>query len=144
MAEPDAERSTAVRAPTQVDEAFRLEGRDGALTIIDLEVVPGAWAQPQRLACRGEIHGGTVAQLQAAVATLEPGDVIVDLGPATSMDSIGLSVLLATVNHVVSGGHRIAVVCPPGPVYDLIRMTDLVGSLHVVADEPEAERMFAP
>lgn len=166
-AEADRRRLVLVRAPPQVDPAFRLDGHDRALTIIDtyarveaigdtataqilrgaLEVdttqVSGAWGTAQRIACRGEIDLATVPQLQAAVAALGPGDVIVDLTRTTFMDSTGLTVLLATVSHIVAGGRRAAVVCPPGPVYDLIRMTDLVGPLYVVADEPAAQRMLA-
>lgn len=166
-AEADHRRLVLVRAPPQVDAIFRFEGRDGVLTIIDNaaaakalidtaageEVLPGAmavdvrrvagaWGTAQRIACNGEIDGASVPQLQSAVATLEPGDVVVDLSRATFMDSTGLAVLLASVSHIVSGGWRAAVVCPPGPVYDLIRMTDLVGPLYVVADEPAAWRML--
>lgn len=158
-ARAEGRRLVIVRPPADVGTALRFDGTDGGLTVIEtsaaartaphsvggleLDIEHSAASDPPHclLACRGEIDMATVTQLRDAIASLEPGDVIVDLSGTSFMDSTGLSALLDA--RLARQEHLLVVVCPAGPVRDVFRLTALIETLNVVDNRTAAERMLS-
>jgi anti-sigma B factor antagonist len=79
----------------------------------------------------GELDIATAPQLRRALEARAPqgGLLLVDLTSVTFMDSSGLGVLLALQADLRAAGARLAIVCPPGPVYLLFEVTGVVDEL---------------
>jgi anti-sigma B factor antagonist len=79
----------------------------------------------------GELDIATAPDLRRALAARAPegGLLLVDLTSATFMDSSGLSVVLALHAELRAAGARLAIVCPPGPVYLLFEVTGVEDEL---------------
>ena len=66
------------------------------------------------------------------------GPLIVDLSLVEFMDSTGLALLINAQRRVGRRGLGFAVVCPPGPLYRVFEVTDMVGILGVCPDRESA------
>ena len=66
------------------------------------------------------------------------GPLIVDLSRVEFMDSTGLGLLINAKRRVDRRGNGFAVVCPPGPLYRVFEVTDMVGILGVSTDREGA------
>lgn len=159
-AHANGRRLVIIGPPNHVGTALKHAGAEGALNIIDysdaaridprsvgrleldIQPSPSPGAPHILVACRGEIDRATAPQLRDAIAGLELGNVIVDLTGTSFMDSTGLSTLLNALRRLTRQEHRLVVICPPGPVRDVLRLTALLETLNVVDDHRAAERVM--
>jgi anti-sigma B factor antagonist len=72
-------------------------------------------------------------------ATVEgDGNVVLDLGEASFIDSAGISTLLNGVRRLTRQRRRMVIVCPPGPVRRVFELLGLVGTFDVVDTREQA------
>ena len=60
--------------------------------------------------------------------------VVVDLSRVGFMDSTGLALLINANRRLSVRSKGFAVVCPPGPLWRVFEITDMVDTLHVCPD----------
>ncbi|MGW3342838.1 STAS domain-containing protein [Nonomuraea rubra] len=65
------------------------------------------------------------AELEQALAAADPLNVVVDLTEVPFCDSVGLGVLVATLNHVQDLNGRMILVLAPGMIRHLLTITNL-------------------
>ncbi|NRQ36921.1 STAS domain-containing protein [Nonomuraea sp. NN258] len=65
------------------------------------------------------------AELDQAIASADPLNLIVDLTEVPFCDSVGLGVLVATLNHVQQAHGRMILVLAPGMISHLLTITNL-------------------
>src|SRR3954447_658542 len=90
----------------------------------------------------GEIDFGTSDRFAAALATLvydRLGGVLVDLRRVGFMDSTGIHPLPGTPRRPPRPRRQLAVVCAPGPVYDVLETAGLLAELSVHETRTGAE-----
>jgi anti-anti-sigma factor len=93
------------------------------------------------LSIEGEIDIATAPRLisalnKAVVETAVP--LVVDLTRVAFMDSTGLALLLNAHRRVIRRGLGFAVVCPPGPLFRVFELTDMIDTLRVRLDKRTA------
>jgi anti-anti-sigma factor len=117
---PIVRRLRRRRAPIAADRSVRP---------FSAEATPTAYGLLVDVA--GELDIATAPDLRRALAARAPegGLLLVDLTSATFMDSSGLSVVLALHAELRAAGARLAIVCPPGPVYLLFEVTGVEDEL---------------
>jgi anti-anti-sigma factor len=94
----------------------------------------------------GEIDFGTSDRFADALATLvydRVGDGLIDLRRVGFMDSTGIHHLLGTQRRLARQGRQVAVVCAPGPVYDVLETAGLLDELSVHETRMGAERSLS-
>jgi anti-sigma B factor antagonist len=99
------------------------------------------------LAVEGELDIATAPRLisilnravQEALRSL-----VVDLSEVDFMDSTGLALLINAHRRLTRRSKGFAVVCPPGPLWRVFEITDMVDTLHVVPDRASAWAAAAP
>jgi anti-sigma B factor antagonist len=72
------------------------------------------------------------------------GSLIVDLSHVDFMDSTGLALLINAHRRLTRRRKGFAVVCPPGPLWRVFEITDMVETLHVCPDRASAWAAAAP
>jgi anti-sigma B factor antagonist len=70
--------------------------------------------------------------------------VVVDLSQVDFMDSTGLALLINANRRLSVRRKGFAVVCPPGPLWRVFEITDMVDTLHVCPDLESAARASLP
>lgn len=93
------------------------------------------------LECTGQIViGAETKSLESALemARREFRHIVLDLANVTRLDSIGLGLLVRTVDSLRKGRGDLRIARPPAFVTDLLRMTRLTGHLQTCATEEEA------
>ncbi len=85
----------------------------------------------------GEIDLSTAPQLQRELLESVAGNqvLVVDLRGVTFIDSTGVGVLFRTAKQVTAAGGELRLVCGPGPVRRVLKVSGL-DRLVPVADEP--------
>jgi anti-sigma B factor antagonist len=91
----------------------------------------------------GEVDIATASRLitvlNASVAEAI-SSVVVDLTNVEFMDSTGLALLINANRRLSLRRKGFAVVCPPGPLYRVFEITDMIDTLHVCPDRDSASR----
>jgi anti-sigma B factor antagonist len=91
----------------------------------------------------GEVDIATAARLisvlNSSVAEALKS-VVVDLTNVGFMDSTGLALLINAHRRLSLRRKGFAVVCPPGPVWRVFEITDMIDTLHVFPDRESASR----
>jgi anti-sigma B factor antagonist len=64
--------------------------------------------------------------------------LVVDLSEVDFMDSTGLALLINAHRRLTRRSKGFAVICPPGPLWRVFEITDMVDTLHVVPDRDSA------
>jgi anti-sigma B factor antagonist len=64
--------------------------------------------------------------------------LVVDLSDVDFMDSTGLALLINAHRRLTRRSKGFAVVCPPGPLWRVFEITDMVETLHVCPDRASA------
>jgi anti-sigma B factor antagonist len=64
--------------------------------------------------------------------------LVVDLSEVDFMDSTGLALLINAYRRLTRRSKGFAVVCPPGPLWRVFEITDMVETLHVFPDRDSA------
>ena len=64
--------------------------------------------------------------------------LVVDLSEVDFMDSTGLALLINAHRRLTRRRLGFAVVCPPGPLWRVFEITDMVETLHVFPDRDSA------
>jgi anti-sigma B factor antagonist len=98
------------------------------------------------LAVEGEIDFGTSDRFGSAISTLvldRAGEVLVDLRRVGFMDSTGLHHLITAHRRLGRQGRKFALVCAPGPVYDVFVTAGLIDELAVHETRSGAERALS-
>lgn len=88
----------------------------------------------------GEIDINRTRELTESLSELvgsTDGAAIIDVSGVTFMDSTGLGALVKTNERLRRQSRRLILVCPPGPVLDLLDATGLREHF-LFADEPAA------
>jgi anti-sigma B factor antagonist len=70
--------------------------------------------------------------------------LVVDLSEVDFMDSTGLALLINAHRRLTRRKKGFAVVCPPGPLWKVFEVTDMVETLHVFPDRDSAWAAAAP
>jgi anti-sigma B factor antagonist len=70
--------------------------------------------------------------------------LVVDLSDVDFMDSTGLALLINAHRRLTRRRKGFAVVCPPGPLWRVFEVTDMVDTLHVCPDRSSAWVAAAP
>jgi anti-sigma B factor antagonist len=70
--------------------------------------------------------------------------LVVDLSQVDFMDSTGLALLINAHRRLARRRKGFAVVCPPGPLWRVFEITDMVDTLHVCPDRDSAWAAAAP
>jgi anti-sigma B factor antagonist len=98
------------------------------------------------LMVEGEIDVATaprlIAALNEAVAD-SAGSVIIDLSSVGFMDSTGLALLINAHRRLSRQRKGFAVVCPPGPLWNVFELTDMLDTLRVCPDRRSAQDAVA-
>jgi anti-sigma B factor antagonist len=93
------------------------------------------------VAVSGELDLASVPRLHASLdapAARQSPAVVLDVANVTFIDSTALAALLRANDELMSGGVRMVVVCPPGPVRRLLDMTSLTDRLTLATDRADA------
>ena len=64
--------------------------------------------------------------------------LVIDLSEVDFMDSTGLALLINAHRRLARRSKGFAVVCPPGPLWRVFEVTDMVETLHVFPDRDSA------
>jgi anti-anti-sigma factor len=94
------------------------------------------------LALEGEIDFGTSDRFGEAIRTLvldRAGEALIDLRRVGFMDSTGIHHLVVANKRLALQGRKLAVVCAPGPVYDILVTAGLIEELGVHETRADAE-----
>jgi anti-sigma B factor antagonist len=70
--------------------------------------------------------------------------LVVDLSNVDFMDSTGLALLINAHRRLTRRRKGFAVICPPGPLWRVFEVTDMVDTLHVCPDRDTAWAAVAP
>jgi anti-sigma B factor antagonist len=70
--------------------------------------------------------------------------LVVDLSEVDFMDSTGLALLINAHRRLTRRSKGFAVVCPPGPLWRVFEITDMVETLHVCPDRDSAWAVATP
>jgi anti-sigma B factor antagonist len=70
--------------------------------------------------------------------------VVVDLSRVGFMDSTGLALLINANRRLARRQKGFAVVCPPGPLWRVFEITDMIDTLHVCPDRETAAVAAVP
>jgi anti-sigma B factor antagonist len=70
--------------------------------------------------------------------------LVVDLSDVNFMDSTGLALLINAHHRLTRRRKGFAVVCPPGHLWRVFEVTDMVETLHVCPDRDSAWATVAP
>ena len=70
--------------------------------------------------------------------------LVVDLSHVDFMDSTGLALLINAHRRLTRRRKGFAVICPPGPLWRVFEITDMVDTLHVCPDRDSAWAAAAP
>jgi anti-sigma B factor antagonist len=95
----------------------------------------------------GEIDIATSPRLLGVlnqVVTEPRGPVVVDLTGVGFMDSTGLALLINAHRRLTRRGQGFAVVCPPGTLWRVFEVTDMVDMLCVCPDVESATQAAVP
>lgn len=91
-----------------------------------------------RLSVSGEVDIASAPQMLDAILcaafTYDKGQVVVDLGGVTFMDSTGLGALREAHRHLVADGTRLSVRNPPPLLQKVLRVTGLDTYLNIESD----------
>ncbi len=91
----------------------------------------------ETLVVEGEVDIATASRLlsvlNSSVAEAIKA-VVVDLSHVGFMDSTGLALLINANRRLSVRRKGFAVVCPPGPLWRVFEITDMVDTLHVCPD----------
>jgi anti-sigma B factor antagonist len=79
----------------------------------------------------GEIDAHTAPELATAMVQLPPGDVIVDLGDVSFMDSSGLRVLIDVAARAREAGGDLIIAHPTPGISRLVEISGLSGQLRL-------------
>ena len=96
----------------------------------------------------GELDGAAASRLveavQAAAASGQPAEVIVDLGQVNFVDSAGMRALIQIEREAERGQLQLQVVPPPEPVTQLLEVAGIAGRFRLIEDghAPRAELDF--
>jgi anti-anti-sigma factor len=98
---------------------------------ISIDTLPSGWS------VNGELDASTSPSLAAACAELPPGggQVDVDLGGVTFIDSSGLRILIALSDRAAADGRKVVVVSASNPVRRLLEITGLESMFGVISDD---------
>jgi anti-anti-sigma factor len=83
---------------------------------------------------RGELEVASAFVLASRLSEIVEegsGSVIVDLCDLSFMDSTGLNVLPTAFRRLRKRGRAMAIVCPPGPVWRVFKLTRMLETLSV-------------
>jgi anti-sigma B factor antagonist len=69
--------------------------------------------------------------------------LVIDLSEVDFMDSTGLALLINAHRRLTRRRKGFAVVCPPGPLWRVFEVTDMVETLHVFPDRDSARAAIA-
>jgi anti-sigma B factor antagonist len=69
--------------------------------------------------------------------------LVIDLSEVDFMDSTGLALLINAHRRLTRRSKGFAVVCPPGPLWRVFEVTDMVETLHVFPDRASARAAIA-
>ena len=107
------------------DERVELGGR------ISIDRLPGGWT------VAGELDASTSPSLAAAFAELPAGSgqVDVDLGDVTFIDSSGLRILIALSDRATAEGRKVVVSGASNPVRRLLEITGLDSMFGVITED---------
>ena len=107
------------------DERVEMDGR------ISIDRRPAGWA------VTGELDASTSPSLAAAVAELPvgSGQIDVDLGGVTFIDSSGLRVLIALSDRATADGRKVVVSGASNPVRRLFEITGLESVFGVITED---------
>jgi anti-sigma B factor antagonist len=101
----------------------------------------------ETLVVEGEVDIATASRLlsvlNSSVAEAIKA-VVVDLSQVDFMDSTGLALLINANRRLSVRRKGFAVVCPPGPLWRVFEITDMVDTLHVCPDVESAARASLP
>jgi anti-sigma B factor antagonist len=101
----------------------------------------------ETLVVEGEVDIATASRLlsvlNSSVAEAIKA-VVVDLSHVGFMDSTGLALLINANRRLSVRRKGFAVVCPPGPLWRVFEITDMVDTLHVCPDLESAARASLP
>ncbi len=101
----------------------------------------------ETLVVEGEVDIATASRLlsvlNSSVAEAIKA-VVVDLSRVGFMDSTGLALLINANRRLSVRRKGFAVVCPPGPLWRVFEITDMVDTLHVCPDLESAARASLP
>jgi anti-anti-sigma factor len=102
-----------------------------------VEVLPPAPPYAAVVVLRGEHDLATRDAIAAALDPLE-GDVLVDLGECTFIDSSVIGMLLASANRLRGAGHRLELVVPAGndPIVRVLEIVDIASLVTVHERRP--------
>jgi anti-anti-sigma factor len=81
---------------------------------------------PAIVVVRGEVDVATSPELDAVVAALDVGDIVLDLAGVTFMASSGLASLLRADRHAIEHGGRLTLRTPSRQVREVLDMTHLL------------------
>jgi anti-sigma B factor antagonist len=70
--------------------------------------------------------------------------LVVDLSEVDFMDSTGLALLINAHRRLTRRSKGFAVVCPPGPLWRVFEITDMIETLHVCPDRDSARAAAVP
>jgi anti-sigma B factor antagonist len=99
------------------------------------------------LSVEGELDIATAPRLISALngAVQEAlRSLVVDLSEVNFMDSTGLALLINAHRRLTRRSKGFAVVCPPGPLWRVFEVTDMVDTLHVCPDRTSARAAAVP
>jgi anti-anti-sigma factor len=110
-----------------------------AANILDVREDRNGGAQALELS--GELDAASAPALRerlVEVATRGRGPLVIDLTALNFIDSTGLSVLLNAKRRLTRRGRGFALVCPPGHVYRILEVTQLLDTLDCHASREDA------
>jgi anti-sigma B factor antagonist len=93
------------------------------------------------LMVEGELDIATAARLISVLNRAVQDalrSLVVDLSDVDFMDSTGLALLINAHRRLTRRSKGFAVVCPPGPLWRVFEITDMVETLHVCPDRESA------
>jgi anti-anti-sigma factor len=137
VAAPAPDLATATGRP--LAESLRPRGP------IELRITSHERPEATLITLAGELDVLTAPKFSAFIdelVRLRGGDVVVDLSEVCFVDSAGLQVLLSARRRISRHANWLAVICPAGPVRQVIELARLSEALGVVSslDEYEAHR----
>ena len=101
----------------------------------------------ETLVVEGEVDIATASRLLSVLNSSVAEaikSVVVDLSRVGFMDSTGLALLINANRRLSVRRKGFAVVCPPGPLWRVFEITDMVDTLHVCPDPESAARASLP